>query len=423
MKSYLVLLCALLLGAGVRAEPLPVLEKLLPAPAVPVNENHPSINLAEYFGVYEAPGPRVTFDTILGDMVVQLYPDATPLTVANFLSYVNDGSYQKTLIHRNNDMGFHIIQGGSLTLNPSNLIDIIPTRAAIPLENGLEHNTGTLAMARSDGLDTATSGWFLNYGDNRSMLDNDRGEGYPYTAFGEVADGASLSILQQLSAIPTFYLGSYYQTFPLYNYTPGTTVTPDHYVVVHDIWAQGTSGIQPQFEIVGVSSPAVQATITNNTTLNLYGVSGPASADITLRVTVGGQSRDFTMPVQTTVSTPASEYFARATYSGDDWYHSETMGWFSAADFPWVYHVEHGWLYAEGPGLHDAQFFYFELGWIFTSDTWYPWMYSYDQEGYMWYGIPEPGTVQAKRWFAMEREAGWVDDGRGLRGPGWFTID
>ncbi|MEA1925561.1 MAG: peptidylprolyl isomerase [Candidatus Altiarchaeota archaeon] len=125
----------------------------------------------------------VVFETSEGVFEVELYRDKAPITVENFLSYVDDGSFDGTVFHRVID-GF-MIQGGGFTPDGSQK----KTHAPIKLEsdNGLLNLNGTIAMARTMVPDSATSQFFINVADN-SFLDykpNNPG----YAVFGKVTSG------------------------------------------------------------------------------------------------------------------------------------------------------------------------------------------------------------------------------------------
>jgi len=129
--------------------------------------------------------------TSMGDIIVELYPDASPATVANFFEYAKSGHYDRTLIHRV-VRGF-VIQGGGY----SRLFTERATRDPIPYEadNGLKNERGTIAMARSDSPDSAAAQWFINLRDN-PKLDHKMFEGLPvygYTVFGRVVDGMDVA--------------------------------------------------------------------------------------------------------------------------------------------------------------------------------------------------------------------------------------
>ena len=145
-----------------------------------------------------ADNPRVALKTTKGTIVVELYPDKAPRTVENFLRYVREGFYAGTVFHRVIP-GF-VIQGGGLTpdLRPK------PTRAPIPNEakNGLSNRRGTVAMARTMVVDSATSQFFVNLADN-TFLDhrNETPQGYGYAVFGRVVEG--MDVVDAIAAVPT----------------------------------------------------------------------------------------------------------------------------------------------------------------------------------------------------------------------------
>lgn len=130
--------------------------------------------------------PEVLLTTTLGDVKIKLYPEKAPITVENFLTYVNDGFYNKTIFHRVID-GF-MVQGGGFTPD----FDQKPTRKPIKNEadNKLKNKRGTLAMARTAVVDSATAQFFINTVDNTFLNFKDHNpQEYGYCVFGEVISG------------------------------------------------------------------------------------------------------------------------------------------------------------------------------------------------------------------------------------------
>lgn len=130
--------------------------------------------------------PHVLFNTEIGDILVELFPEQAPKTVENFLAYVDDGHYDGTIFHR--VVRNFVIQGGGydLTLKEK------PTREPVLNEagNGLKNEKGTLSMARLPGKDTATSQFFVNCNDNTSLDHRDEtDQGFGYAVFGKVVEG------------------------------------------------------------------------------------------------------------------------------------------------------------------------------------------------------------------------------------------
>ena len=146
--------------------------------------------------------PRVRIDTSYGAIVVELDPEAAPATVANFLQYVKDGFNKGTIFHRV-IRGF-MIQGGGLT----ETMDEKPTQGAVTNEApqafkaGLKNVRGTLAMARTDNPQSASSQFFINTVDNPALDFRDyTPEGYGYCVFGRVVSG--MDVVDKIEKVHT----------------------------------------------------------------------------------------------------------------------------------------------------------------------------------------------------------------------------
>lgn len=129
--------------------------------------------------------PQVAMKTTMGEIVVELDKENAPKSTANFLQYVKSGFYKGTVFHRVID-GF-MIQAGGYT---EKLVDKPGVGKPIPSEskNGLSNKPYTLAMARTDNPNSATSQFFINVGDNAG-LDYPGQDGHGYTVFGRVVKG------------------------------------------------------------------------------------------------------------------------------------------------------------------------------------------------------------------------------------------
>ena len=149
-----------------------------------------------------AANPRVELDTSRGPIVVELYPDKAPRTVANFLQYVKSGFYNGTVFHRVIE-GF-MIQGGGMTPE----LKEKPTRAPILNEaiNGLKNERGTIAMARLPDPNSATAQFFINLKDN-DFLDfkSPTPQGWGYAVFGRVVEG--MEVVLNIARTPTHTVG------------------------------------------------------------------------------------------------------------------------------------------------------------------------------------------------------------------------
>jgi peptidyl-prolyl cis-trans isomerase A (cyclophilin A) len=143
----------------------------------------------------DAAAPRVVLETSLGDIEIALDPENAPITVENFLAYVDEGFYDGTIFHR--VIPDFMVQGGGMTpdMRPK------PTRAPIENEadNGLENDRGTIAMARTAAVNSATSQFFINVKDNIFLNHSPRNFGY--AVFGRVTDG--MDVADAISLVPT----------------------------------------------------------------------------------------------------------------------------------------------------------------------------------------------------------------------------
>jgi cyclophilin family peptidyl-prolyl cis-trans isomerase len=153
--------------------------------------------------------PEVLLSTTKGDIRVRLDADKAPISTANFLQYVRSGHYDGTVFHR--VIPNFMIQGGGMTqdLRPK------PTKAQIKNEagNGLKNRRGTLAMARTSVVDSATSQFFINVKDNDFLDHKDEtSSGFGYAVFGEVVDG--MDVVDLIVSVRTGNQGGH-QNVPL----------------------------------------------------------------------------------------------------------------------------------------------------------------------------------------------------------------
>ena len=130
--------------------------------------------------------PQVKLQTSMGDITVELDAEKAPISTENFISYVNDGFYDGTIFHR--VIADFMIQGGGMEPDMSQK----NTKAPIKNEanNGLSNKRGTLAMARTQVVDSATAQFFINTVDNDFLNhQNETVMGYGYAVFGKVVEG------------------------------------------------------------------------------------------------------------------------------------------------------------------------------------------------------------------------------------------
>ena len=143
----------------------------------------------------------IRFETTLGNFTIEFFEKEAPVTVANFLEYIDDGFFDGTIFHRIVP-GF-VIQGGGFTAD----MTAKKTRAAIKNEadNGLKNERGSLSMARTSDINSATSQFFVNLKDN-DFLDHKRGN-FGYAVFARVTEG--LDVIDKIAAVKTGRRGHY----------------------------------------------------------------------------------------------------------------------------------------------------------------------------------------------------------------------
>ncbi|RPJ49141.1 MAG: peptidyl-prolyl cis-trans isomerase [Candidatus Latescibacterota bacterium] len=156
-----------------------------------------------------AVNPVVLMKTSMGDIQIELFADKAPVTVRNFLSYVDDKFYDGTIFHR--VIETFVIQGGGFTKD----LKRKETKAAIKNEadNGLSNSRGTVAMARLPEKDTATSQFFINVADNASLDHFDNAQRFGYCVFGKVIAG--MDVVDKIKSVETGAKGQLPKDVPL----------------------------------------------------------------------------------------------------------------------------------------------------------------------------------------------------------------
>lgn len=182
----------------------------LPAPAI-----------AAYQPIH---GPVVVMETTMGTVEMEVLDHAAPLAAANFLAYVNDHFYDGLIFHR--VVAGFVVQGGGLTPD----LKEKPTRPPIKNEakNGKPNRRGTVAMARTNEIDSATSQFFFNLKDNFALdHKGDSPPEYGYTVFAQVIKG--MDVIDRIAAVPTHRVGD----------MDNVPVQP---VVIKRMWVRGPRG-------------------------------------------------------------------------------------------------------------------------------------------------------------------------------------
>ncbi len=192
----------------------------------------------------------VRFETSQGNFEVNLYDNATPATVNNFLDYVQNGNYTDSIFHRS--VSNFIVQGGGFLTDVNAQITAISTNPAVVNEPVYSNVRGTIAMAKLAGnANSATSQWFINLTNNATDLDPQNGG---FTVFGEVT-GTGMDVVDAIAALPTFAFASPLNELPLQNFSAtdfsnGVDVENDNLIIVTaitviDTTVDSAAGLNP----------------------------------------------------------------------------------------------------------------------------------------------------------------------------------
>lgn len=280
-----------------------------------------------FLGAMLLPAQTVRFKTNLGDIDVELLSSSAPETVKNFLAYMNDGSYNNSVVHRS--VSNFIWQGGGYKIDGTSFREIT-AKPAVVNEFKESNLRGTIAMAKLDGNpNSATNQWFFNLSNsNAANLDRQNGG---FTVFGRVKDAASLAIMDKIAAVPvpssaTHPFGSPFNEMPLQNYTSGNPTT-NNYIIIQTV-STAVEAIPPSVSDNGVitaSSFGAYKAAAPGSYLEIYGQNfadvtrGWEGSDFTaagraptslegVSVTVGGQRAfvNFVSPNQVNVQVPST---------------------------------------------------------------------------------------------------------------------
>lgn len=141
---------------------------------------------------------KALMETSMGTISLELDDDKAPITVNNFIDYAKSGHYDGTIFHRVID-GF-MIQGGGYDRNMNQKATRDPIKNEA--KNGLKNKRGTIAMARTMVIDSATSQFFINLVDNDGLdFSSPTNQGFGYAVFGKVVDG--MDIVDNIAKVPT----------------------------------------------------------------------------------------------------------------------------------------------------------------------------------------------------------------------------
>jgi len=255
-----------------------------------------TIPLPRYIKADLVPANLVRVSTTIGSFNMMLLPEKAPMTVANFLAYMNDGAYENTLVHRSVP-GFIIQAGGYTATLPPNQIS---TWDPVTNEYSLSNIRGTVAMAKA-GSDpnSATSQWFVNLWDNSTNLNNQNGG---FTVFARVIGNGMTNVIDKIAAIPTYNAGPPFDQIPLQG-LKSTDIFSNNLIAVTRVatlpyFAISSNPDAFSTEILGTNLIVQQLTPTNGSTLITVLVSDTngLSTNTNFRVTGFSGSQTITFP-------------------------------------------------------------------------------------------------------------------------------
>lgn len=299
-RLSLSLLAFLLPVAGLLAQ-APTKTTAIPDQTLNTGRTAATIDLKGHFDVTGFPsGPVALFETVLGNFYVELLNTAAPKHVENFTAYAAEGAYDTSFFHRASSLEneqdsllpdiekeARVLQGGGYRVLPTGLGDsvnvVVTPKAAVALEYKEPNVKGTLAAARGNALDSATSGWFFNLTDNTTALGQVNGTG-GYTVFGRVI-GTGLEVVEALGKLKRFRYSDAFLEFPLRNYQSGP-VKLEHYALIRRVRVvttypadASTPGLL-RFEAVSSAADVVRPKVIGSTLELVPGRPGTATVTV-----------------------------------------------------------------------------------------------------------------------------------------------
>jgi cyclophilin family peptidyl-prolyl cis-trans isomerase len=324
--SVFLLLIALLALSFPLSAAQPTLLKPFPPLLFPANAQPYSTNLNDYFNALPATNMVRVTSTLTNSngvplgFTMQLFPSNAPMTVANFLAYVNDGAYQNTLIHRSVP-GF-IIQTGGYDYSGSPLATF-PNTVPSEASNGLSNTQGTVSMALvGSDANSATDQWFVNLGDNSQMdsaytytnLQGALTTNPPFTVFARVI-GNGMSTVAAIASLPIYRnLNAPFNELPVQSTNLANILSLNNLVHL-------SVATLPYFSLS--SDPAYYATQISNTSLTISYTGGTNSPPAPVTITVyasdtNGLGTNSSFEVwDHTNAIPKVSYITQIPYSGN----------------------------------------------------------------------------------------------------------
>jgi len=206
----------------------------------------------------------VRISTSFGDFTLELFDTVAPVTVRNFLNYVERGAYNGTYFHRL-DAGF-VLQGGGYRIQPFVGPIQVPADPPIVNEYSVSNTRGTVAMAKFEGNpDSATTEWFVNLADNSANLNSQNGG---FTVFGRVL-GDGMIVMDAVNQLAVYALGAVQSQIPLHSDDGVSPLTANNFVTMNAEVVQRYSSSLAVFES---HSGLLMAAVDGGSSLGAYSV-------------------------------------------------------------------------------------------------------------------------------------------------------
>jgi cyclophilin family peptidyl-prolyl cis-trans isomerase len=373
-----------------------------------------------------------SFQWMTHELQFQLFPGETPATVANFMTYAQEGDYTNTIIHRNESTGavfrprdglasfnpLPILQTGGWRLHDSDewLFKYLPNRGAIIFEQNRSNTAGTLSMARTAVLNSATSQFFINVEDNTDSL------GTAYAVFAELINmDADLPVLQDFANTPVHDLTSIFPTLPFAStplYTPfwddkdsyarissitipqgnpeGVTYSWDWYDTDDEVTDAETAA-RAVFVIEVIDNQLhISRTDTGTASIEVTGTSSGGEASFIVRL--NGYNPD------------ALDTFPSSSILQEGWLENSWYGFLKAEEFPFISHNNHGNQYIE-PSSTPSELYIFDFilnAWLYTGPVLYPYIFSFSHDEWFYYSRESGNAIDLPRWFYRYNTQEWL---------------
>jgi cyclophilin family peptidyl-prolyl cis-trans isomerase len=364
---------------------------------------------------------------------VQLLADTAPIAVSNFVQYVNEVAYDNTIIHRSEPINpladTRVLQMGRYRISPDDtyLLEAITRRDPILWEESIPNARGTLGMARSTGLNTASSEFFINLGDNSDTL------GIAYTVFGKVTEPeTSLPLLDEMGQADVWnlrqFLGDIFVTTPLYSpISPWDVNLKTNFLRIPEVSVpEGTrTGVTYSWEfadmdgVEGTSETEAANQAAFNVTLSGGQLSVSRSDSGKARVVVTGTAGEDSLSFNLDLAgynSQALDAFPSSTIEQGGYLDNAWYGRMQAETYPAILHDNHGaqWVTKvvdEETGVQSFYIYDAKLhSWLYTRPSLYPLIYVYEWGTYVQYVTDTGNGMNFPRWFYNYSTSEWVTD-------------